>query len=373
MDVWHKDPGFIVRSVVSRIVGNVLYNSDFDARDSAAVGVVLLAFLMLMLAVRWGGEELFIAGLMGLIYVGYCLAVGLVYSMSSPYAYVAQLALLYFVPIFVAAEIRIISNPSVLAAPMGNRQRLRKFAFWVLCVAFLGGAAILQIPSVKTYLLPQMAYQDGWILFGAPNHPDNSRLTEAWQSLPKDKQQAFLKLVHGMIPPSAEPKNDVSRYFANAYTVIGYTNRDGGDALQTLFTIKSYGVDAEAALMSSFGSIQGLNASEISIIKLDDPSTWDGRKIHIKFVPMPERAGIDYQTLLTQKFNRYNYDVLWQGPNELTAHHRGFGCDALRSILAVFYGGNCPYDPRTGANPFAEGDDTKTKLKNPTTPVKSEP
>jgi hypothetical protein len=329
----------------------------------------VLAFLTLIWAARRGGEGLFVTGLMALVYLGYCIAVGIVYSMGPPYAYVAQLALLYFLPVFVAGALRFLQHPLAAAQPMPPGHILQKTAFWGLSVVLVAGTLALQIPSVKHYVFPQLPYQSGWTVYGYPNHSDNDKLVEGFLALPKDKQQKFLKLVHNVVAPSGVPRDDVSRYFAHVYSVMGYFSL-GDPELKTLFTIQGIGTDARGALAAAFNSIAGLKASDISIIQLNDPDTWDGSTIHAKLVPVPERAGVDYQHLLTQKFNRYNYDVTWHGANEFTAHHRPWGCDALRYALAVFYGGYCPYDPRTGPNPYEAQYPGKPPPKNLTSGAK---
>jgi len=394
MMMWDKDPGFVTRSILSRIMHDFLNNDDvsdqivpyliFFAAALAAIlaglcwrikepliaGILGIAYLAcfgplqgmmlfflalgaLGLALVWRGELLFIAGTMALVYSGYCVALGIVYYMSAPYAYVADLCLLLIVPVFVAALIKMISAPNLfLALRIEGKAPLVKTMLTVLLVAALGFGVLLCVPPVRTYLFPARAYQYGWTLFGPPNRPDNRLLVRQWKALPQPQKEAFLRMVHKTVPATQEPEKDVARYFATNIEVIAYTDRADHNAQKTLFVPRGAGAGISQALPSVFDSILGWRASEISEFQVSVPHSWDGKAIHIKLVPTPERADVDYRGLGTEKFKRFNFDVTWLGPNELIARYNGYNCDGLRAYLAQFYGGYCPYDPRTGPSPL---------------------
>lgn len=351
LDLWQKDPGYIVQSITARVVSGLLYNSDQTATNVQFLIAFLLACFTMLLAIRRGGEALFVTGVMGLVYGGYCLAVGMVYSMGAPYAYVSQLALVYFVPVLLYLCITGFdkTKPQI---PSGV---LRNLAFYGLLSVLALGAAVLQVPAVKNYVFPKQAYQSNWVVYGAPNRADNERLTQEWKNLDKNLQEKFLKDVHKVIPKTAVPEDDVSRYLANYMTVIGYIdNTENGPEPQYLYTLRGNAVDTQLALAAVFNSIKGMRIDKASIIRLNDPASWDGNRVDIRLLHMLERQTVPYKQLTTEKFNRFGFDVEWLTPNVLRATYRGWGCDALRHVLGIFYGGACPYDPRTGPNPYDE-------------------
>jgi len=360
MAMWHKDPGYVTRSIVSRIITNVLFNYDFDLLGYGSLLFSLMGLVALLYALRRGGENLFIAGMMAVIYLGYCGAVGLVYYMAPPYAYVAQLALLFMLPSFVQAVLSLgetlVTQPSELFQrhywDWDDNVPIAKKVFTVVIVlAFTVGGGLL-IPSVRDYIFPNRPYQNLWILYGQPSLDDNQKLMHEWEGLHDKRKKAFLDLVYKNVPKTDNVSYDVSHYIADNLQTMVYLERTENEKEHALFTYSQYKVDALQALDAISLSILGWRSETIELFNIEDPDSWDGRKIHIKLIPTSERAGVDYQGMAKEKFARFNYEVTWLGPNELVARHNDHGCDALRTVLGIFYHGYCPYDPGTGPSPL---------------------
>jgi len=378
MSVWQKDPAYVTRSILARIANNITFNYDYKHQSYQGLFLAMMGLLALLSALRHRGEDLFIVGTMALIYLGYCIAVGLVYFMATPYAYVAQLALLCMVPSFTRM---VIDGGSVL---MNHPSQLFSRDYWrwpqsapITKTVFIGVMTIsliclglLCVPAVNHYFFPTGAYQDVWAGYNQPNLDDNQKLVNDWKTMPQEKKLDFLKRIYKTTPRTANASYDVSRYIAeNLFTII-YRDDADNHQVKALFTSGPYKIDAVEALEAVSLSILGWRIGDISIFKMDDPNSWDGRTIHIKLMPTPERAGVDYQRMADEKFARFNYKVTWLGPNELMAQHNGHGCDALRTALAMYFHGLCPYDPATGRSPLTPENDPAMHVKSLTPATK---
>lgn len=345
-----QDPAFVMRGIVDRIFGNVIFNYDFDHRGYTSLALFVAAFMGLICTLWRRGEYLFTAGVAAMIYAGYCVAVGLVYYMSPPYADVAQLALLFMIPGLVSGVGELVSSGGQKLTPLPPRARV------ALIALVMGGIALTSIafiPVTRAYLFPPIPYQHTWVSFGFPNGGDTEKLIETWKNLPPRTKEAFLDLARKSSPSMKNPQDAIGYYIVNYFKTSVYFDRPDGDKQKAIFTLARYAGDLSAVMKAVSESILGWRALSIEAIDLTDPDSWDGRKIHIKLVPTPERAGVDYQRLADEKFHRFNYDVTWLGPDELIARHNGHGCDALRTVMATFFHGYCPYDPTTGPSPLA--------------------
>jgi len=379
MTIWRKDPAYVIHSIAARITNNIIFNYDYNHSRGDSILLTLVGLAALLFALRRRGEDLFIAGTMTLVYLGYNVAVGLVYFMAMPYAYVAQLALLCMIPSFTRMVIDsggvLIDHPSqFLSRDYWHWPRsapIAKTAFIGVVTISLIGAGLLCVPVVNRYFFPAGAYQDLWAGYKQPNLDDNQKLVNDWKNMSQEKKLDFLKRVYKTTPRTTNASYDVSRYIAeNLFTII-YRDDDDNHQVKALFTSGPYKIDAVEALEAVSLSILGWRIEEISIFKMNDPSSWDGRTIHIKLMPTLERAGVDYQRIANEKFARFNYNVTWLGPNELIARHNGRACDALRTALAMYFHGLCPYDPATGPSPLTPENDPAMRAKSLTPAAKT--
>lgn len=356
MKVWDQDPGFVIHSMISRIATNLIYNFNFDMDSYVNIALVIAALLGLYFALVRRGEYLFISAMMTLVYVGYNIATGIFYYAAPPYAYVAQLALLFSVPIVmpgllsVAGKFLRIDSHSHFS----DKAPLAKTALGMLLVMTLLGAGLLLTPQARDYIFQKRPYQYLWLPYSEPNRDDNKKMVDEWEALPAKEKQQFLDNAHKTIPASDKPEDDVARYIANNYQTIVYFDRSTGADVQhhSIFTMGFQRADLLSALNAVALTIPGWNMSQLDVIKISDPDSWGGNKIHIELRDDPDLADSDYQAMATQKFKRYNYDVTWLNGHELIARHNGKACDALRAALAVYYKGYCPYDPTTGGSPL---------------------
>lgn len=355
MKVWEKDPGFVIHSMISRITTNLIYNFNFDMDSYTNVALLIAALFGLYFALVRRGEYLFISGMMAMVYVGYNVATGIFYYAAPPYAYVAQLALLFSVPILIpgivggAAKLLKIEDHNYSS----GKAPLAKATLIVLLILTILSGGLLSVPQIRNYVFQKKPYQYLWFSYSEPNREDNERMVSEWQSLPAAEKRQFLEIVHKTIPATDKPEDDVARYFANNYLTIVYYDRGSGKVEHhAIFTIGFQKVDLMSAMNAVALTIPGWNMSQLDVIKISDPDSWQGNKIHIVLRDDPDLADSDYQAMASEKFKRYNYDVTWLGPHEMIARHNGKGCDALRAALAVYYRGFCPYDPTTGSSPL---------------------
>ncbi len=372
MQVWRQDPGFVTRSLAARITSNILFNYDFDFRHLSSILCTLMGLTALLFALRRRGEHLFIAGMMAMVYIGYAVAIGLVYYMAPPYGYVALLALLFTIPSFTAFIMNegamLLDHPRKFFSSAHWRwpeqAPIAKTAMAGITVIVLSFAAALCVPAVHNYLFPHKPYQELWISYNQPNLDDNQMLVHQWEALPQEKKFNFLKLVYREVPHTANAGYDVSHFIADKIHTLIYLERLQNHHEKPVFTYVRYKADVLGALNAVSLSILGWRADKIDVFNINDPDSWDGRKIHMTLITTPERAGVDYQRLANEKFARFNYAVTWLGPNELIARHNGQGCDALRTVVSMLFNAYCPYDPTTGASPLDPGnvapDNTKS-------------
>jgi len=372
MQMWHEDPGFVTRSILSRIMHNILFNYAKAGFDADSLFFVALALFGLLYGLLRRGEHLFITGLMSLAYLGYCVAVGLVYYMAEPYAYVAEWALLLMIPSAAAGITAALQNEfstltSVAKAHdwrFAKNAPMAKAVFIIIIAGVICMAGTMAFPPVRHYFFPIDAYQEGWTSFGAPNRDDNKKLVDNWKALPPATKQAFLDLVHKSIAATNDPEKDVARYITQNYNVIVYRDHADKNKEKVVFTLPALNADVTSVLKAISQSILGWDITYVSVINISDPESWARGKIHIKLAPVPERAGVDYQRLANEKFRRFNFtDVTWLEPNEVIARHNGHFCDALRAALAIYYRGTCPYDPKTGPSPLTP--DLNQKIPTP--------
>ena len=363
MAIWDRDPGFVVRSMTARVTQSILFNygSDSEAKDMDGLILTLIGFFTLLFVLRRRGEHLFITGIMALIYLGYSTAIGLVYFAAMPYAYVTQLALLFMLPSFTVAAIAIggdvMDHPTKLGRAnywrLDPKAPIARMVFKILVVGAVVAGVALCVPAVRDYVFPTRPYQDNLVIYGPPNISDNQNLMHLWEGLPEKPKKAFLDMVYKAVPKTDNASYDVSHYIADNVRAVLYRVYADNSGPKIVFGTGLYTVDALQAVNAVSHSILGWQNQSIEMFAMNDPESWDGTKIRIHLVPTPERVGVDYQRIATDKFARFNYVVTWLGPNELIARHNGHRCDALRTVLGIFYRGYCPYDATLAPSPLA--------------------
>lgn len=374
MQIYEQDPEFVIHSIASRIAVNILmgHNYDRDKYDSLIMLLMCCAGLIFALVRR--GEYLFITGIMAIIYITYNIAVGFVYYSAIPYAYVSQLALVLGLPVFGAAlgmGINRLFGRREMIEPAGKAP-VSRFALVLALVGMIGSAGALAVPSVRQYIFQERAMQNLWVSYAAPNKKDNEKLVKEWEALPPPLKQKFLDRAHTVIEKTDNPARDVSQYITAVYLTIVYFNKDSKDfKTNSIFTIGLQKNDMAQALKAASTSIPGWNIKEVKAISMSDPDSWDGNKVHVVLHPEPRLSESDYQALAAKKFNRYSFDITWLGPYELTARHKGYGCDALRKTLSLYFNGYCEYDPRTGNSPLMPENEQNGLSKSLTSPAKT--
>lgn len=359
INLWQKDPAFVTRAIISRVVNNIIFNFDLDAPGYLGLTFTLLGLLSLLYASLRRGEDGFTVISMAMVYLGYCTAVGLVYYMGPPYANVTQLAILFTLPFIVKGAVSFVHDDilgefSITAVMQWVREQhapIAKALFTVVLVSAAAGAMALALPPVRAYVFQKGAYQSTWASFQQPNREDNQKIAKGYDKLSPADQKRFMALVHKTQRPTGDIRRDITFYIRDNYYTLVYLDHVD-NTQKAIFTFGPQKVDSQAAMQAVTQSILGWKMNDVYGLNIADPQTWDGRTIHIKLDPTPEREGVDYQRLANEKFKRYNFDVTWLGPNELVAHHNGRGCDAMRAVMSMYYHGYCPYDAATGDSPL---------------------
>jgi hypothetical protein len=362
IQLWEKDPGFIIQSVLARITSNIIYNYNFEQESRINLVFLLAALAALFYALLRRGEALFVTMIAAIIYLGYCVILGVFYYIAVPYGNLTQMAIMFALPVLIMAittAVRriFLRDHRALQITLPPLARITLFA---TVLTSLGFACAVVVPSVREYLFPMLPMQYNWVSFSHPNKEDNDRLVQQWHGLSKDQQDKFLIEVYRKIPKTSDPAVDVARYITQFYQVVIYQDRWTQPArFVSIITQLRYKIEINQAMSAIAQTIPGWDAEKIEGINLSDPESWHGGKLTVKLRPNPALFQSDYKAMAIEKFSRYNFHAQWLNDYELVAHHNGKGCDALRAALAVYYGGYCPYDSTTGNSPLTPADQAK--------------
>ncbi|HRJ12756.1 MAG TPA: hypothetical protein PKW15_05890, partial [Alphaproteobacteria bacterium] len=205
MKIWEDNPEFVIRSIITRITTNILYNYNFELESYNGMILFLLGVSAFIFALLRRGEYLFVTGLTGFVYLGYNVAVGLFYYIAPPYAYITQLALLFCIPVFMVAVLMGLGklfrqdNEPGLPGPAP----LAKVILGIVLLSVIGAGAALSLPQVRNYIFQKKPNQYLWISYNEPNREDNQKMVEDWKKLPENLQKQYLEMVYQSVPKTA--------------------------------------------------------------------------------------------------------------------------------------------------------------------------
>ncbi len=341
-------PNFITRIIVSRIVTNIYYNFDETFTDSWNYTLVGLAMVGVAYALLVGGELLFAALLLLPLYLGMNIAIGMIYYIQAPYAFVTQWCLVVMAALAVPA---LWHGIKLLGSRWRRRQLppapMTRWGWWragLFSLCALGFTGALCLPPLHDYVFMQKAWAPAWMPPHAPALGTMKNLLAEWEKQPKRRQDEFLTYVHKYVPSSDNPQQDITLFAYQRLSELEYYDR-AQKQVRSFVAAGGLAVELMSSLKDVSTSIIGWKIKDINVFDLARPGSWDGRILKVSLEPTAERAQSDYKQFAIHKLQRWNWAVTWLDDNNFQAVHIPKGCDELRQRLAIFYSGFCPATP----------------------------
>ncbi len=279
-EIFRNDPGFVIRSVVSRVYENIFRNANenyFPFWNWWLLGLAVAGAIFLFVQ---GGHRKIVAFTVAALFAAACAAIGFVYYINPNYANLTQLCLIVLacgvpdIAVRLIRPLRSARRPTTVSHALGVRlrraRRLSMRARWFLAVAavaLISLAILLTRPPVREYLgTPRTPEQ--WIAPEPMMPQDLTALVRAYQSLPAPQAARFLSYVRSVVPDAPPAPADAIRAFGTTRLRLIRGYRIGSDHPIRLYVANLAGDAAFQAIFRSARSILGWRAEAIR------PSSW---------------------------------------------------------------------------------------------------
>jgi hypothetical protein len=319
--LWAADPAFIVRSVTTRINGNVLGNAAAPSRFYRFWNVWMLGlawFGGVWLVIR-GGERRNVALASALLFGVACAAIGVVYYVNGNYASVTQFCLLVLA--VGVADFAAVFWP-VRSADFARHVRRKGKAVGRLVLAHrtvVSGAVIatvvvvlvLSLPIVQNFLTPPRP-AEVWEPPRALTGEDVAAIQQMCLTLPGPTRDALIGAIRASDPAvqALPPEEALAQHALRHWTVIRSLDSATGKQRQRVVLPRPAADAAFSAMSKSASYILGWRTASVVGIDLETPASWSGRSVRVRL----DNTGIIDHTRVLQltrdKFARAGFAEL---------------------------------------------------------------
>ena len=312
-EVFRNDPGFVVRSVLTRMYLNVFWNANenyFPFWNWWLLGLAIAGAVLMF--VQGGHRQVVAFAVLGLFGAA-CAAIGFVYYINPNYGNVTQLCLIVLACGVPDAMVRL-----PRAGARANRSRWRsirptlalmKRARVVLIVVgvILGTAGVaLTRDSVSTYLnTPRPPEQ--WVAPEPLGPEDVTAILTNYRSLAASDAARFLRYVRMIVPNAPADEEEAIRTFVTARLRLIRGYRTGTATAYRIYLAPAAAESAFQGLARSNRSVLGWRVDTVVGFDVKQPDSWSGQAITLRLDPKAS-GGADRARvwkLLDEKFVRW--------------------------------------------------------------------
>lgn len=336
-NLWHRDPGFIVRSIAQRIFQSIFFNFDIEDVPFWNHVMLFLAWLGLVAGVWRRGDMRLLAVLSGVLYLVMNTAYSIVYYIHREYSHPTQMLLLFGAVVAMAGAEQLVRR-AIAGWKSDDAQKEKISAANIVFVASAAVMLALLLPPVQKYLTPPRAISDHW------DSPDGVGLfayldlRAGLGKLSPEQRDRFMEYVKSQVVQ--KPKEDPVFQFALAHLrEITLTNTDGKTV--AFWLNKDADTDVYEALSRAAKSISGVGYSAIAVFDPADPDSWNGRELRFTLLPNPWLSHGQVYELLHQKFAMWNWNLEYRADGQYFAFRKSSGCSVTRQQLQVFFNRQC--------------------------------
>lgn len=306
-EVFRNDPGFVVRSVVTRMYENVFWNANenyFPFWNWWLLGFAVAGGILLFVQ---GGYRQSVALAVAGVFGTACTAIGFVYYINPNYANVTQLCLIVLACGVPDIALRIVRSPRHLRPIVRLAKRARWFLL-IVAIAIVSTEIVRANPTVQEYLGSPRAPEQ-WIAPEPMEPADIDEVVKGYNALPPSDAVRLLAYVRREMADAPVAPLDAIKAFAANHLKLMRGYRTGADHPFRIYLAKEAADGAFLALLHCDRAVLGWRANTITGFRAEDADTWDGRRITLALDPKAS-GGADRDRvyrLVDEKFVRRHF------------------------------------------------------------------